>query len=122
MDGYFSSISLFRYLRNYDSFCVISQTPTHQTTSTLLIRQRAEKNKDKINPDTTGQPAHKRAKIPRSNKRTIEDMQLYTYSLSDVRKAAEEEIRQMKKKRRLQNDAQMTQDPNTNSHIRIEIT
>ena len=81
-----------------------------------------EKNKDKINPDTTGQPAHKRAKIPRSNKRTIEDTQLYTYSLSDVRKAAEEEIRQMKKKRRLQNDAQMTQDPNTNSHIRIEIT
>ena len=87
-----------------------------------IIRQRAEKNKDKINPDTTGQPAHKRAKIPRSNKRTIEDTQLYTYSLSDVRKAAEEEIRQMKKKRRLQNDAQMTQDPNTNSHIRIEIT
>ena len=42
---------------------------------------------------------------------------------SDVRKAAEEEIRQTKKKRRLQNnDAQMTQDPNTNSHIRIEIT
>ena len=84
---------------------------------------KSRKNKDKINPDTTGQPAHKRAKIPRSNERTIEDTQLYTYSLSDVRKAAEEEIRQMKKKRsRLQNDAQMTQDPNTNSHIRIEIT
>ena len=83
---------------------------------------KSRKNKDKINPDTTGQPAHKRAKIPRSNKRTIEDTQLPTYSLSDVRKAAEEEIRQTKKKRRLQNDAQMTQDPNTNSHIRIEIT
>jgi len=52
-----------------------------------------------ILPYTTGQPAHKRAKIPRSNKRTIEDTQLYTYSQSDVRKAAEEEIRQMKKKR-----------------------